>query len=356
MHYFVLVLVPPERRDLQEAVTELLAPFDEALEVEPYEVECYCIGREAEEDAHAVATRQFGTTYEIRQRLDEENAEKLAHLKKLREPIRAFQEVSDEVISEIQVLQNEQDRLWEEAKAPYFAAFEESLKRHPLKDKPDPNCEECGGTGRSVSTENPQGEWDYWGFGNRHARRYDEYYDPEKDTENIVTCSVCNGTGDRPDKAFFFLKGKMVNEVKCQPNSTEGNKLQTEFPTGHWRELVMLSRRGLQMSGCGTITDIKKKENIFVPAGARFKPWCDVCKGRGKALWWLMQGDLDSNLLEGAVFPVSAIVKAGVVLHAVVTPDGKWHEEESLAKWVDAFHNLMKANQHCLAVACDIYW
>ncbi|MCF6094545.1 hypothetical protein L1765_11280 [Microaerobacter geothermalis] len=43
-HFVALVIVPKETEDIKQKVEELLAPYDENLEVNPYNRECYCVG------------------------------------------------------------------------------------------------------------------------------------------------------------------------------------------------------------------------------------------------------------------------------------------------------------------------
>jgi hypothetical protein len=42
-HFFTMVILPKGAEPLEEKVAELLAPFDESLEMQPYEVDCYCL-------------------------------------------------------------------------------------------------------------------------------------------------------------------------------------------------------------------------------------------------------------------------------------------------------------------------
>jgi len=45
-HFVTLVLIPKEAPDIHDAVSELLEPYDENMRVEPYQKECYCVGKQ----------------------------------------------------------------------------------------------------------------------------------------------------------------------------------------------------------------------------------------------------------------------------------------------------------------------
>jgi hypothetical protein len=52
---------------------------------------------------------------------------------------------------------------------------------------------------RCVGRGNPNAKWDWWHLGGRYSGRLAAGYDPDADPDNIITCSSCEGTGDRTD-------------------------------------------------------------------------------------------------------------------------------------------------------------
>lgn len=137
-HFFTIVIVPEDTKDIEGAVRDLLAPFDENLNVPEYETDCWCVGLEARNYAH-------------------EQANKAYDFDKLRNEYWAIPEDSRPE--------------WLDFAKDYIEGrdkrYEDELKNHPLKDKPNPECEECNGTGRMKTTYNPKSKWDWYRIGGR---------------------------------------------------------------------------------------------------------------------------------------------------------------------------------------------
>ncbi len=51
-HFFTIVAVPEGTEDIRAYVGTALAPYDENLDVQEYDRECYCVGRQAVNDAN----------------------------------------------------------------------------------------------------------------------------------------------------------------------------------------------------------------------------------------------------------------------------------------------------------------
>ena len=135
----MVLLKPEDATDVEDAVSRMLAPYSEHLEVPPYEKTCYCVGAKARADANKTAAEQVGPFDSLR---------------------RSFR-VSDAETSE------ENDARWKEHIRPYLEAEAAALAAHPLHDKPDSECAECHGTGMRTTTYNPQSKWDWWRIGGR---------------------------------------------------------------------------------------------------------------------------------------------------------------------------------------------
>lgn len=134
-HFVAVVLVPKDDEEVHSAVSELLAPFNEGIEVEEYETECYCIGSEACKDARSTADEKVGTISSFR--------DKYSKIPEDKQPD------------------------WQEFISAYTDAEEIALSCHTLKGLPYPECEECNGTGKHPSTYNPKSQWDWWVVGGR---------------------------------------------------------------------------------------------------------------------------------------------------------------------------------------------
>ena len=115
-HLFVIALVKKkDRRRIEKAVSSLLAPYDEQLEVPEHEEDCYCVGRASERKAYEAARAKFGTN-------QSREAEEFA-----------------------------------------FRSFSSD----PDRSAPEHGCSSCAGTGKRRTTLNPNGRLDWWSFGGR---------------------------------------------------------------------------------------------------------------------------------------------------------------------------------------------
>lgn len=137
-HFVTLVLVPgdTEMRNIEPLVDSMLEPFSESLEVEPYETECFCIGLQARKEVEA----QVNAQYEI---------------ESLRKTFHSLSE------------KEQTDQKWNEMIVPREELRRQMLDAHPLKDKPDPKCKNCKGSGIRISRCNPIATVDWWRIGGR---------------------------------------------------------------------------------------------------------------------------------------------------------------------------------------------
>lgn len=143
-HFTTLVIVEPDLTDpdaIQARIAELLAPYDENKEVDPYPRECYCVGDEAQSAGYRAAEEQYP--------IDALRAQ-------LRAEFRADQFDSEAC-----------DARWDQLIAPRKALQEAVAQAHPAYGQPNPACGECGGTGTYQSTYNPKSKWDWWAIGGR---------------------------------------------------------------------------------------------------------------------------------------------------------------------------------------------
>jgi hypothetical protein len=117
--------------------------------------------------------------------------------------------------------------------------------------------------------------WDWWVVGGRWTGALDGY-DPAADPRNVEVCNLCSGTGKRPADLTPVGKG-FAEDDPSRPRWD---------PDSEWARQ------------CGG---------------------CNGCHGTGQRLKWSFEPH------GGDIRAVEAIT-TGFVPHAVVTPDGEWHE------------------------------
>lgn len=140
-HFVVYAIVKPDE-DIESQVAELLAPFDEGIDVPEYEKPCYCIGWEAKLRAGKQLEKELGSWDDAREKF---------HLLPASE----------------QTETNWQENVYKPRKAHEDAI----LATYTDKDSPNPTCEECHGSGIEKSTYNPRSKWDWYQIGGRWSDR-----------------------------------------------------------------------------------------------------------------------------------------------------------------------------------------
>lgn len=135
-HFSVLVI--------GDRVDEKLAPYDENLEMPEYDTPCSCRGQKAR---HATAIQAAQET-----------------LQSLGEP------VAEDPVEELRTYSHSHatDEAWEK----YRELAGKLMAVHSGKDAPDPNCEDCHGSGVAKSTHNPKSKWDWYEAGGRFHGKF----------------------------------------------------------------------------------------------------------------------------------------------------------------------------------------
>jgi len=65
-HFYTVVLVPKDTDDIEAKVEELLAPYNENIEVEEYDKKCWCVNRKAHDAGWKSAEDKFGPFGDLR--------------------------------------------------------------------------------------------------------------------------------------------------------------------------------------------------------------------------------------------------------------------------------------------------
>jgi hypothetical protein len=207
-HFFTAVILPANTPAsmIEERVSDLLAPYDENEEVEPYQKACYCIGSEAREDARVQADLAIGTINSLRE---------------------SFRPVQDALKAQgFDQFSEEAENAWRKHVAEYNRIEEEAFATHPLKNAAIATCEDCHGTGTCESTYNPLSKWDWYSIGGRWDG--DVIGDPQRDERGFNFPDEYRQLGHNLSRA-----GVLLELVKTDP---ENAPFAIVGPDGTWLE------------------------------------------------------------------------------------------------------------------------
>jgi hypothetical protein len=192
-HSFVMVIVEPhvDNSEISRQIEELMAPFDETIQVEEYMETCHCVGSVARQAAYAQTQDEVGSLDSFRN---------------------SFKEGDD----------------WTEHIKPYTDRAEELEAQHPLKGQPHRECAECGGSGEAPSTYNPKSKWDWWRVGGR----WDGLI------QGAFRSSADNGFNFSDDHERLANNACQVSEVlqRVQEDPTTHTPFAILTPDGEWHE------------------------------------------------------------------------------------------------------------------------
>lgn len=312
-HFYTLVLVP-DSEAVEDQISALLAPYDENLQVTPYEEECWCVGHQALSAAQAAFEEHHPSWEadcdELRAELNHDILQPAVAATggEVTVPFAPIGEGVARIIAayqptpELETLARAEANLaarWHAHFDLRKQAIEEVRMAHPQAGKPDPDCQECGGRGQRSTSYNPAAKWDWWQIGGRWTGVLTDY-NPAADPANYEPCRLCDGTGTRTDG---------ISPGKGNCNGCQGTGQRKKWPTE----------------------------------------------------WAHTEGDIQpvANLL--------AHFTDEVVPYAVVTPDGSWHQRGDMGRWgmssndIDAdqwteqVKALLEEHKQAVAVVCDLH-
>lgn len=164
-HFSVVVLLPRLASDEMNAeIKRLLEPFNENLEVDAYPHVCYCVGSIAKKHGREMADKLVGTWESRREAFNQSETGKI-----LESNLKAARDAENWDWNE--VIRSERDMLYQIFNAEFDQSWEQTKRdyteNHPAFAQPDPDCEECDGTGFYISTYNPQSQWNWYRVGGR---------------------------------------------------------------------------------------------------------------------------------------------------------------------------------------------
>jgi hypothetical protein len=160
-HAVVYAIIKPNT-DVESEIERIMSPFDENLSVESYVTDCWCIGDIARRDAEAELTRQMGSWDDARERY------------RTKYPDR------------------DNNKWVEEYYNPRHELETRLIGDHPLRNSPVEDCDNCNGTGKYETTQNPRSKWDWWVVGGRWdgAINQLEYKDSDHHSIERNSCLV----------------------------------------------------------------------------------------------------------------------------------------------------------------------
>jgi hypothetical protein len=331
-HFCTVVLVDElealnDREVAEGEVRRLLDPFDENMEVEEYDEQCWCVDREASLRVRDLVRAEF----EPRVQLLRGEAEAWVTLEKIRNPAYVAPLMDWPEPFEARSIQLDRDAR---------ERAQELMEQQPDRG-PDPNCGDCDGTGTVKSNYNPQSKWDWWVIGGRWTGFFEpeDGYDPDGDMRNYGPCTFCvleTDIGKRVAQtlARVLVGGEEIFELPEDPAMQ---------PTG---KVKRVGNRWF-----GTTEDDPDGEP------------CHVCHGTK------IERNFSNAAYPGDVVPVIDWLRNldKLIPFAVLTPDGQWHEKASMGMfghtsgdqlpndWVAEVRQLAEAHVEAVAVAVDLH-
>lgn len=202
--------VPLGRDEANGLVSDLISRYDENTEVAEHGRRCFCVGQAAKQRGRdavlASLQAQFPNVASSATIPEEVPIPTEAEMMLETMPKPAPATLRDYLRAECDRLAPMPPCTEEESHAAWKALCE-TMYEAPLRavmatftdgEAPDPECEDCHGTGTEMTTSNPEGYWDWWTIGGRWSGCLTGV-SPEDNLENWETCFLCKGTGKRND-------------------------------------------------------------------------------------------------------------------------------------------------------------
>lgn len=169
-HFALWVLLPKSilatPGNIEAAITTLLAPYDENIRVPSYKKPCYCIGHKAGMRSIEKTEQRFGAMDDTRR--DYWKRSDIASLQEITTRLHHLgRKLTKEEAKEYGAADEAMDKIWKDIIKDRIAFQDATLASDPEKEKADPECDECNGTGLDVSTYNPESKWDWYRVGGR---------------------------------------------------------------------------------------------------------------------------------------------------------------------------------------------
>ena len=376
----------PRFEAMHTELDRLLAPYDENIQVDPYQADCWCVGRTAQNDAREAADKAHGDLNSLRNKfaeipgMEEQRAKTRVLYGRNAEGERI--EPTEQQIEEARAVEEKMDLLWREFVRPWQETQKAAFAASPLKDKPDADCGTCNGTGKHESTY-PNDIWRYFDA----ERREVDQSTGEKILSDMRAAQAAGGVsaGPQAEERSLPILSRLheeeeprtdsrtetalasATEIQAQPDGLRSDAARSE---GSVRDML----RGTQdtpASGGPLSRDRAHSESavcaVQQPAGQGPGQSGPATVSRGiprKVLirgarwdWYRMGGRYDGvitqtepesgdngfnfgseheaperNTLKGSLLPEGDELRK-ILPFAIVTPDGQWHEKGSMGWW-----------------------
>lgn len=172
-HFYTIVITNcPNKEEVNEdLVNQLLAPYDENIQVEEYQADCSCARYLCTKRVTDILkSRGFRTPAEYRKDFAGMFRDKYGEWEgpNIFDPGFKEQYPDHEEIRERWVEWGKlQDEYWRELVSPYYEEYDRLVEQLLPGFAPDPDCTSCHGTGKYPTTYNPMSKWDWWRVGGR---------------------------------------------------------------------------------------------------------------------------------------------------------------------------------------------
>lgn len=297
-----------------------LTPYSENLEVDEYERDCYCIGHKAKMRSYEQAQEALFQRYPIlndifgrqqgkyeedkaKAELSSDDREKARFSFLGREPDRmdAFWEYCQGLDK---TNEGAGDKLWQEE---YILSQKQILEADSEKESPDPNCNECHGTGKNMTTYNPSSKWDWYQIGGRWYGNFvlkDEvsmlkprqgepsyHWKPEAVAEAIATKRVDQARFNEIDwEKTCALSDEKLKGINDLWNWIEGKITDEEARERH---VLIFYKKKYYLDRYGTREEYIRRESLFTTYAVITED--GVWHGKGEMGWWGMSSDTDNE-------------------------------------------------------------
>jgi hypothetical protein len=165
MHYVLHVIIPDfiSTTEIPNVIENMLKPFDYDCNIQQHETDCFCVNRAAFLESRKEVEKECGKT---------------------------FKELEEEYFAN----KDTQTVPYRQYIRPYFVLVKEKMEKHPLYQKPDPDCGTCHGSGKVMVEANPNGKYDWYVIGGRWSgwltgKKSDDPYEDNID-DNVVSVQL----------------------------------------------------------------------------------------------------------------------------------------------------------------------
>jgi hypothetical protein len=250
-HFSVIVFVPcdtpPDRLEVE--VEKRLAAYDENIEVEPYDTPCFCVGQKARSEAEQHANLLYGDhgTRRAQAQAMMDAQTDVTWPQMHPEGSHVTDAETKQFSAQVQAYTAKFDTFWQQTLQPWRTARDAYFAAHPERERPNPTCSECQGTGTVRTTYNPASKWDWWKIGGRWngelapvAQRGNEQ------TQNVtravdlpedwVPFAIVTETGEWHERAKMGWWAMTTNEKDDDAWNAEA----AEIASGHANHLAVL--------------------------------------------------------------------------------------------------------------------